>query len=83
MDLAHAAAVRAGEHVDGLAGLHADRDHPDHRAVLDGTIGHVPNDNTLLVDQVSRSDTYPYMEIDSDDVSIEHEARVARASEAA
>ena len=29
----------------------------------------------------SSSNTYPYMEIDSDDVSIEHEARVSRISE--
>jgi Fe-S cluster assembly protein SufB len=37
--------------------------------------------DALILDEASRSNTYPYMEIDSDDVSIEHEARVSRISE--
>ena len=37
--------------------------------------------DALILDEHSRSDTYPYIEIDSDDVSIEHEARVSRISE--
>ena len=37
--------------------------------------------DALILDEKSRSNTYPYMEIDSDDVSIEHEARVSRISE--
>lgn len=37
--------------------------------------------DALILDQRSRSDTYPYIEIDSEDVAIEHEARVSRISE--
>ena len=37
--------------------------------------------DALILDERSRSNTYPYMEINSDDVSIEHEARVSRISE--
>jgi len=37
--------------------------------------------DALILDETSRSNTYPYMEINSDDVSIEHEARVSRISE--
>ncbi len=37
--------------------------------------------DALLLDPGARSDTYPTMEIDSDDVSIEHEARVSKISE--
>ena len=37
--------------------------------------------DALILDEHSTSNTYPYMEIDSDDVSIEHEARVSRISE--
>ncbi|MFI5369888.1 MAG: SufD family Fe-S cluster assembly protein, partial [Spirochaetia bacterium] len=37
--------------------------------------------DALILDENSRSNTYPYMEINSDDVSIEHEARVSRISE--
>ncbi len=37
--------------------------------------------DALILDEESESNTYPYMEIDSDDVSIEHEARVSRISE--
>lgn len=37
--------------------------------------------DALLLDENSRTDTYPYMEIDEDDVSISHEARVSKISE--
>ncbi len=37
--------------------------------------------DALLLDEASRSDTYPTMEIDSDDVRIEHEARVSKVAE--
>ena len=37
--------------------------------------------DALIIDPESRSNTYPYMEIESDDVSMEHEARVSRISE--
>jgi Fe-S cluster assembly protein SufB len=37
--------------------------------------------DALLLDEQSRSDTYPYIEIDEDDVSIGHEASVSRVGE--
>ncbi len=37
--------------------------------------------DALILDELSRSNTYPYMEINSDHVSIEHEARVSKISE--
>ena len=37
--------------------------------------------DALILDADSTSNTYPYMDINSDDVSIEHEARVSRISE--
>ncbi|HEY9593142.1 MAG TPA: Fe-S cluster assembly protein SufB, partial [Spirochaetia bacterium] len=37
--------------------------------------------DALILDEKSVSNTFPYMEINSDDVSIEHEARVSRISE--
>jgi Fe-S cluster assembly protein SufB len=37
--------------------------------------------DALLLDEKSRTDTYPYMEIDEEDVSISHEARVSKISE--
>ncbi|NOX38564.1 MAG: Fe-S cluster assembly protein SufB [Calditrichaeota bacterium] len=37
--------------------------------------------DALIMDEESRTDTYPYIEIESDDVSIEHEARVSKISE--
>jgi Fe-S cluster assembly protein SufB len=37
--------------------------------------------DALILDKDSKSNTYPYMDILSDDVSIEHEARVSRISE--
>jgi Fe-S cluster assembly protein SufB len=37
--------------------------------------------DALLVDQVSRSDTYPYVDVREDDVSLGHEATVSKVSE--
>jgi len=37
--------------------------------------------DALLLDEQSRSDTYPYIEIDSDDVTIGHEASVSKVGE--
>jgi Fe-S cluster assembly protein SufB len=37
--------------------------------------------DALMLDELSRSDTYPYMEINQDDATIEHEATVSRLSE--
>ena len=37
--------------------------------------------DALLIDGASRSDTYPTMEIDADDVRVEHEARVSKVAE--
>lgn len=37
--------------------------------------------DALLLDEESRTDTYPYMDIKSDDVSISHEASVSKISE--
>ncbi len=34
--------------------------------------------DALILDEKSRSDTYPYMEIEEDDVTIEHEATVSK-----
>jgi Fe-S cluster assembly protein SufB len=37
--------------------------------------------DALMLDEISRSDTYPSIEIDEDNVSIEHEASVSKISE--
>ncbi len=37
--------------------------------------------DALILDHASRSDTYPYIEINEDDVTIEHEASVSKISE--
>lgn len=37
--------------------------------------------DALILDPQSRSDTYPYIEVDEDDVTIEHEASVSKISE--
>lgn len=37
--------------------------------------------DALILDSHSRSDTYPYIEIDEDDVTIEHEASVSKIGE--
>ena len=36
--------------------------------------------DALILDSDSRSDTYPYIEVDEEDVAIEHEARVSKLS---
>jgi len=38
--------------------------------------------DALLVDAISRSDTYPYVDVREDDVAMGHEATVSRVSEA-
>src|SRR5690625_3429887 len=38
--------------------------------------------DALLVDQISRSDTYPYVDVREDDVEMGHEATVSKVSEA-
>lgn len=47
---------------------------------LESVKSHVVCD-ALILDEDSVSKTFPYMEIESDDVSMEHEARVSRISE--
>ena len=37
--------------------------------------------DALILDPTSRSDTYPYIEVDEDDVAIEHEASVSKIAE--
>jgi len=37
--------------------------------------------DALLLDETARSDTYPYIEIDEDDVSVGHEASVSKVGE--
>jgi Fe-S cluster assembly protein SufB len=37
--------------------------------------------DALILDSESRSDTYPYIEVDEDDVAMEHEASVSRIAE--
>jgi Fe-S cluster assembly protein SufB len=37
--------------------------------------------DALLLDETSRSDTYPYIEIDAEDVTIGHEASVSKVGE--
>ena len=37
--------------------------------------------DALMLDEDSQSDTYPYIEVDSDQVNIEHEARVSKIGE--
>ena len=39
------------------------------------------NCDALLLDEHSRSDTYPYMEIEEDDVAVTHEATVSKIGE--
>jgi Fe-S cluster assembly protein SufB len=39
------------------------------------------NCDALLLDEFSRSDTYPYMEIEEDDVAVTHEASVSKIGE--
>jgi Fe-S cluster assembly protein SufB len=51
--------------------------------VLDGAKGSRSNVvcDALILDPISRSDTYPYIEIDEDDVKIGHEASVSKIGE--
>ncbi|MDN4479382.1 Fe-S cluster assembly protein SufB [Demequina sp. EGI L300058] len=51
--------------------------------VLEGAKGSKSNVlcDALLVDQISRSDTYPYVDVREDDVSMGHEASVSKVSE--
>ena len=51
--------------------------------ILEGAKGSKSNVlcDALLVDQISRSDTYPYVDVREDDVSMGHEATVSRVSE--
>ncbi len=37
--------------------------------------------DALILDPASRSDTYPYIEVEEDQVSIEHEASVSKIAE--
>ncbi|SER49067.1 Fe-S cluster assembly protein SufB [Propionibacterium cyclohexanicum] len=37
--------------------------------------------DALLVDNISRSDTYPYVDVRTDDVTMEHEATISKISE--
>jgi Fe-S cluster assembly protein SufB len=37
--------------------------------------------DALLIDTISRSDTYPYVDVRNDDVSMGHEATVSKVSE--
>ncbi|MDR7544164.1 MAG: Fe-S cluster assembly protein SufB [Armatimonadota bacterium] len=37
--------------------------------------------DALILDEKSRSDTYPYMEIDEEDISVTHEATVSKVSD--
>jgi Fe-S cluster assembly protein SufB len=37
--------------------------------------------DALLVDEISRSDTYPHVDVREDDVSMAHEATVSKVSE--
>jgi Fe-S cluster assembly protein SufB len=47
---------------------------------LNNVRSHVVCD-ALILDPASKSNTYPYMDIQSDDVTIEHEAKVSKISE--
>ena len=47
---------------------------------MTGCKSHV-NCDALLLDEDSRSDTYPYMEIEEDDVAVTHEATVSKIGE--
>ncbi len=55
----------------GLLRVHENSDHSKSNVVCDA----------LLLDEHSRSDTYPYIEIDEDQVTIGHEASVSKVGE--
>ena len=57
-----------------------------YRGLVAGPQGRAPRPSTvkcdaLLVDTISRSDTYPYVDVREDDVSMGHEATVSKVSE--
>jgi Fe-S cluster assembly protein SufB len=51
--------------------------------VYAGAVGSKSNErcDALLLDETSRSDTYPYIEIDENNVTIGHEASVSKIGE--
>ena len=51
--------------------------------VQDGAVGSKSNVvcDALILDPKSRSDTYPYIEVEEQDVQVEHEASVSRIGE--
>ena len=51
--------------------------------IADGAKGSKSNVvcDALILDNISRSDTYPYIEIDEDDVKVGHEASVSKIGE--
>ncbi len=51
--------------------------------IMDGAKGSKSNVvcDALILDSISRSDTYPYIEIDEDDVKVGHEASVSKIGE--
>ena len=51
------------------------------RAVVADCLRPPAHCDALILDSDSRSDTYPYIEIDEDDVVIEHEASVSKIAE--
>lgn len=55
----------------GLLKVHDQAEHSRSNVVCDA----------LLLDETSRSDTYPYIEIDAEDVTIGHEASVSKVGE--
>lgn len=55
----------------GLLKVYKDADHSKSNVVCDA----------LLLDEHSRSDTYPYIEVDNDNVTIGHEASVSKIGE--
>ena len=55
----------------GLVKVNKNSDHCKSNVVCDA----------LILDSDSRSDTYPYIEVDEDDVAIEHEASVSKIAE--
>ena len=65
--------------VDRLSPLFAEKQ-TDPEAVTVTVTGSVVCD-ALLVDQISRSDTYPYVDVREDDVQMGHEATVSKVSE--
>ena len=66
--------------------LEGQRAAPRYRGLLEGAEGrHDVKSNVrcdaLLLDEASRTDTYPYIEIEEEDVEIGHEATVSKVGE--